>query len=161
MEFKVGEKVVYPHHGVGEVTAVESKDIAGRPKHFYILRIVENGMKVMVPTEGAARCGLRAVISNSEAEKVLDSLKAPTKKVAPTPWVRRQREYADMLKSGSPFEVAKVLRDLTRLGTSKELSFGEQRVLERARALLVTELALARRCQEEHMRAEITSVLAN
>lgn len=161
MEFKVGEKAVHPHHGVGEVTAVETKEIAGHKKIFYILRIVDSGMKVMVPTDAAQRVGLRAVISKKEADKVLAVLKDTKVAVTAQPWNRRHREYIEMLKSGSPVEVAKVLRDLTRLKSDKDLSFGERRLLDQARSLLVTELALARRCKEDRVEAEIQGILAS
>jgi CarD family transcriptional regulator len=161
MDFKVGEKAVHPHHGVGEVTAVETKEIAGHKKMFYILRIVDSGMKVMVPTDAAERVGLRSVISKKEADKVLAVLKDTKVAVTAQPWNRRHREYIEMLKSGSPIEVAKVLRDLTRLKTDKDLSFGERRLLDQARSLLVTELALARRCKEDRVEAEIQVILAS
>lgn len=161
MNFKVGEKAVHPHHGVGEVTAVETKEIAGHKKTFYILRIVDSGMKVMVPTDSAERVGLRAVISKKEADKVLAVLKDTKVAVTAQPWNRRHREYIEMLKSGSPVEVAKVLRDLTRLKSDKDLSFGERRLLDQARSLLVTELALARRCKEDRVEAEIQGILAS
>lgn len=161
MEFKVGEKAVHPNHGVGEVTAVEMKEIAGHTKKFYILRIVESGIKVMVPTDAAARVGLRSVISKKEADKVLAVLKETKVAVTSQPWNRRQREYTEMLNSGSPIEVAKVLRDLTRLKSDKELSLGERRLLDHARGLLVTELALARRSNEERVEAEIKGILTN
>lgn len=161
MDFKVGEKAVHPHHGVGEVTAVETKEIAGHKKTFYILRIVDSGMKVMVPTDAAERVGLRGVISKKEADKVLAVLKDTKVAVTAQPWNRRHREYIEMLKSGSPIEVAKVLRDLTRLKTDKDLSFGERRLLDQARSLLVTELALARRCKEDRVEAEIQHILAS
>jgi CarD family transcriptional regulator len=161
MDFKVGENAVHPHHGVGEVTAVEIKEIAGHRKTFYILRIVDSGMKVMVPTDAAERVGLRAVISKKEADKVLAVLKDNKVAVTSQPWNRRHREYIEMLKSGSPIEVAKVLRDLTRLKTDKDLSFGERRLLDQARSLLVTELALARRCKEDRVEAEIQGILAS
>lgn len=161
MEFKVGEKAVHPHHGVGEVTSVETKEIAGHKKTFYVLRIVDSGMKVMVPTDSADRVGLRSVISKKDADKVLAVLKDTKVAVTAQPWNRRHREYIEMLKSGSPFEVAKVLRDLTRLKTDKDLSFGERRLLDQARSLLVTELALARRCKEDRVEAEIQGILAS
>ncbi len=160
-DFKVGEKAVHPSHGAGEVTAVETKEIAGQKMTFYILRIVETGTKVMVPTAAAARVGLRCVISKKDAEKVLGVLKDTKVAVTAQPWNRRHREYTEMLKSGSPFEVAKVLRDLTRLKSDKDLSFGERKHLDQARSLLVTELALARRCKEDRVEAEIQGILAS
>lgn len=160
MEFKVGDKSVHPHHGVGEVTAIEAKDIAGQKKTFYILKIVDSGMKVMVATDAAARLGLRKVISRKEAQKVLAVLREKKIAVTSQPWNRRYREYIEMLNSGSPFEVAKVLRDLSLLKTDKELSFGERGLLDKAKSLLVTELAVARRCKEERVQDEIEQILS-
>lgn len=160
MEFKVGDKSVHPHHGVGEVTAIEAKEIAGQKKNFYILKIVDSGMKVMVATDAAQRLGLRKVISRNEAKKVLDVLREKKIAVTSQPWNRRYREYIEMLNSGSPFEVAKVLRDLSLLKTDKELSFGERGLLDKAKSLLVTELAVARRCKEERVQDEIEQILS-
>ena len=159
MGFNVGDKAVHPAHGVGEVTAIENKEIAGNRKSFYILKILDTGMKVMVPTDAAMRLGLREVISKKDAKKVVDILKSDEVAVTSQPWNRRYREYMEMLKSGSPFEVAKVLRDLYRLKSDKELSFGERRLLDQARSLLITELALARNCKEEKVENEIAGIL--
>ncbi|MFW5920544.1 MAG: CarD family transcriptional regulator, partial [Polyangiales bacterium] len=158
--FDVGDKAVHPAHGVGEITSIESRDIAGTRKAFYILKILDTGMTVMVPTDGAERLGLRKVISRDDAKKVLAILQKNEIAVTSQPWNRRYREYMDMLKSGSPYEVAKVLRDLYRLKGDKELSFGERRLLEQARTLLVTELALARRCKEQTVEDEIEGILS-
>ncbi len=160
MEFKVGDKSVHPHHGVGEVTAIEAQEIAGQKKNFYILKIVDSGMKVMVATDAAARLGLRKVISRNEAKKVLDVLREKKIAVTSQPWNRRYREYIEMLNSGSPFEVAKVLRDLSLLKSDKELSFGERGLLDKAKSLLVTELAVARRCKEARVQDEIEQILS-
>ncbi len=160
MAFKIGDKAVHPAHGVGEVTSIEQREIAGHKKAFYILKIMDTGMTVMVPTDGVDRAGLRSVISKKDADRVIDILKADEIAVHSQPWNRRYREYTEMLKSGSPFEVAKVLRDLYRLKTDKDLSFGERRLLEQARSLLVTELALARRCKEQRVQQEIEGILS-
>lgn len=150
---------MHPAHGVGEVTAIEDKEIAGNAASFYFLRILDTGMKVMVPTAAAERLGLRQVISRKDAKKVLDVLKVDEVAVTSQPWNRRYREYTEMLKSGSPFEVAKVLRDLYRLRSDKELSFGERQLLDKARSLLITELALARNCKEDTVETDIQEIL--
>lgn len=157
--FKVGDKAVHPAHGVGEVTAIENKEIAGNAKSFYFLKILDTGMKVMVPTDAAQRLGLRQVISRKDAKKVVEILKSDEVAVTSQPWNRRYREYTEMLKSGSPFEVAKVLRDLYRLRSDKELSFGERQLLDKAKSLLITELALARRVKEQTVESEIQGIL--
>ena len=156
--FKVGDKAVYPAHGVGEITAIQKRAIGGRERAFYILKIVENGMKIMVPTETASSTGLRSVISKKEADAVVDIMKSDDVAVKTQPWNRRYREYMEMLKSGSPTEVAKVLRDLFRLKSDKDLSFGERRLLDTAKALLVTELALAYDFSETEMEKQIQEI---
>lgn len=159
MDFKVGDKSVHPHHGVGEVTAIEAKEIAGQKKNFYILKIVDSGMKVMVATDAADRLGLRKVISRKDAKKVIEVLRDKKIAVTSQPWNRRYREYTEMLNSGSLFEVAKVLRDLSMIKTDKDLSFGERGLLDKAKSLLVTELAVSRRCKETRVQSEIEEIL--
>ena len=159
--FKIGDKAVYPAHGVGEVTDIQKRTVGGRERSFYILKIIENGMKIMVPTETAADAGLRGVISRKEAKKVFEILKAEEVAVTTQPWNRRYREYMEMLKSGSPFEVAKVLRDLSRLKGDKDLSFGERRLLDTARSLLVAELALALKTKEENIEKDVQKIFAS
>lgn len=151
MKYKVGDKAVHPAHGVGEITSIEDRHIAGSSKQFYILKIVDSGMTVMIPTDGAERAGLRDVISKKDADAVIAVLKKKEYAVTSQPWNRRFREYTEMMKSGRLVEVAKVLRDLSLLRQDKELSFGEKRLLEQARALLVRELALAQRKGEDRV----------
>ena len=158
--FKIGDKAVYPAHGVGEVTDIQTRALGGKERSFYILKVLENGMKIMVPTETAAAAGLRPVISRKDAKKVLDILKSDDVAVKTQPWNRRYREYMEMLKSGSPFEVAKVLRDLYRLKSDKDLSFGERRLLDTARSLLVTELGLSLGKKEEAVEKDIQTMFA-
>lgn len=160
MEFKVGDKSVHPHHGVGEVTAIEAKEIAGHKKVFYILKIVDSGMKVMVAMDAAERLGLRKVVSRTEAKKVLEVLRDKKIAVTSQPWNRRYREYTEMLNSGSLYQVAQVLRDLSLIKTDKDLSFGERGLLEKAMSLLVTELAVSRRCKEARVEGEIEQILS-
>lgn len=157
--FKVGDNAVYPAHGVAQITAIESREIAGRKKDFYILKILDSGMKLMIPTDGATRAGLRDVISKRDVKKVMDILKDPRISVTVQPWNKRFREYTEMLTSGSAFEVAKVLRDLHRVKNEKELSFSERRLLEQARNLVVTELALAKNCDVDRVQRELDAVL--
>lgn len=159
--FKIGDKAVHPKHGVAELQQIESRDIAGKTANFYILKVLDTGMKLMVPTDGADRVGLRTVISKKDAEKVLQILKSTDVAVTAQPWNRRHREYTEMLTSGSPFQVAKVLRDLSRLKGGKDLSFGERRLLDQARSLLVTELALARKVGEDRVQKEILGIFTS
>ncbi len=142
-EFIVGDNAVYPGHGVGEVTAIETKEIMGSKQTFYSIRILESGMKIMVPKSNVTNVGLRPIISKDEAGKVLEILKQKNIKIDNQTWNRRYREYMEKIKTGSVYEIAEVLRDLFLLRVDKELSFGERKMLDTARSLLFKELSLA------------------
>ncbi|HEX6272137.1 MAG TPA: CarD family transcriptional regulator [Polyangiaceae bacterium] len=156
--FKVGDMAVHPAHGVGEVERLEDRDFGGRMTTVYVIKIRDSGLKVMVPTETTERVGLRPVMKKKEAQKILDILKAPEVAVDVQPWNRRFRAYTEMLKSGLPSEIAKVLRDMYRLRFDKDLSFGERRLLDQARSLLVQELALAKKVPPSTMEGEIQQI---
>jgi CarD family transcriptional regulator len=158
--FVVGDKAVHPAHGVGEVTAIEEREIGGTRTTFYILRILDNGMKVMVPTSAATQVGLRAVMTDKEANNIMTTMRAREVAVDVQPWSRRFRVYTEMIKSGSPVEIAKVLRDMNRLKFDKDLSFGERRLLDQARGLLLKELALAKKKSEADMAEEIRKIFS-
>jgi CarD family transcriptional regulator len=156
--FKIGDKAVHPSHGLGEITAIEKREFAGTSGLYYILRILDNGMKVMVPTTAVAQAGLRGVMSSREADGVLTTMRAREVAVDLQPWSRRFRAYTEMLKSGLPHEVAKVLRDMHRLRFDKDLSFGERRLLDQAKSLLVKELAVAKKMTEVELLAEVSQI---
>lgn len=158
--FSVGDKAVHPAHGVGEVMALEQRELGGRPSTIYVLKIVDSGLKVMVPTEAVQRVGLRRVMAPDQADQIFEILRAPEVAVDLQPWSRRFRAYTEMVKSGSSTEIAKVLRDMYRLKFDKDLSFGERRLLDQARSLLVQELALAKKQATEQIEAEIKQILS-
>lgn len=142
--FKIGEKVVYPAHGVAEVDKIEKRTIGGFEQSFYVLRMLDSGMTLMVPTANEEQVGMRAIVHESEADKVFDVLRKREKITDSTTWNRRHREYMEKIKTGSVFEVAKVLRDLYVLKGDKELSFGERKMLDTARSLLMLEISIAK-----------------
>lgn len=142
--FQVGDKVVYPAHGVAEVDKIENKNIGGSKQSFYVLRLLENGTKLMVPVANEIQVGMRAIVEENEADQVFDVLKKREKAIDGTTWNRRHREYMEKIKTGSVLEVAKVLRDLYVLKGDKELSFGERKLLDTARSLLMLEISLAK-----------------
>lgn len=156
--FKIGDKAVYPAHGVGEVTAIEDREISGHHQTFYILRILENGMKIMIPTQNVRQVGLREVISKDKVTKVFKILKETNLSVDTTTWNRRYREYMEKIKTGSVFEVAEVLRDLYLLKADKDLSFCELKLLDTARSLLIKELAVAKSCDEDDIEDEFRAI---
>jgi CarD family transcriptional regulator len=155
--FKVGELAVYPAHGVGVIESIEQKQINGETQDFYILRILDNDMIIMVPTANAEAVGLRPVMSPKEVKKVYEILKDHDVVIENQTWNRRYRDYMKKIKTGSAFEVAQVLRDLFLLRLDKELSFGERKMLDTARNLLVKEISIARQASEETIQAEVES----
>lgn len=157
-DFQVGDNAVYPGHGVGEVVAIETKEIMGAKVMFYSIVIQEGGMKIMVPQGKMKSVGLRPIISKQEAAQVLDILKMTDVKIDNQTWNRRYREYMEKIKTGSVFEIAEVLRDLFLLKVDKELSFGERKMLDTARTLLIKELALATKSPESTMEEEVRSI---
>lgn len=156
--FKVGDNAVYPGYGVGKITAIEIKEILGNKQTFYSIQIIETGMKIMIPEGNIASVGLRPIISNIEASRVLDILKVKDVKVDTQTWNRRYREYMEKIKTGSVFEIAEVLRDLFLLKVDKELSFGERKMLDTARTLLLKELSLATDKEELFREDEVKAI---
>jgi len=158
VSFNVGDKAVYPAHGVAEVVGLETREIGGNKQSFYILKILETGMKVMIPTRNVAAVGLREVICDKDVKEVYNILKSKEIAVEGQTWNRRYREYMDKIKTGSVFEIAEVLRDLSLLKNSKDLSFGERKMLDTARQLLVKELAIAKGTKEAKIEQELDKI---
>ena len=156
--FNVGDKAVYPAHGVAEVVGLEVREIGGNKQTFYILKILETGMKIMVPTRNVAAVGLREVIAETDVKEVYNILRSKEIAVEGQTWNRRYREYMDKIKTGSVFEIAEVLRDLCVLRAQKELSFGERKMLDTARQLLVKELAIAKGTKETKIESELDKI---
>ncbi|MDY0132806.1 MAG: CarD family transcriptional regulator [Desulforegulaceae bacterium] len=160
--FSVGELAVYPAHGVGRIESIETKEIGGTKQDFYILKILENGMVIMIPTVNVDSVGLRDVIEESDIAKIYEVMQDTDSMTGETQtWNRRYREYMDKLKTGSIYDVAEVFRDLFLLRITKDLSFGERKLLDTAQSLLLKELCLARNSDEETMMAEIENLFAD
>ena len=157
--FQIGDKAVYPGHGVGVIEAIETREIMGKQQSFFILRIMDNGMTIMIPKDNVGAVGLRCVIRKPEVHKVLHILKDQDVTLDNQTWDRRYREYMEKINTGSIFEIAEVLRDLHLLKAEKELSFGERKILDMARSLLVRELAIARGVKEPEILKEIKTIL--
>ena len=160
--FQVGDLAVYPAHGVGEIIAIESRVINGEKHDFYIMKVVENGMTIMIPTNNVESVGLRDIIPKKEIPKVYAVMQS--KKEANTDnqtWNRRYREYMDKIKTGSLYDVAEVFRDLFLLKLTKDLSFGERKLYDTAQILLVKELSTAKKTDEESVLNEIESLFVS
>ena len=156
--FEVGDKAVYPVHGVAEVVALEQRDVGGSKVPVYILKILDTGLKIMVPTTNAGSVGLRDLITSKQVKEVYSILKSRDIPRDTQTWNRRYREYMEKIKTGSVFEIAEVLRDLCVLRTTKELSFGERKMLETARGLIIKELALAKGVGDDKIGSEIDAI---
>jgi len=157
--FELGDKAVYPGHGVAEVISIEEKDIAGARQQFYVLRVVDTNRKIMVPVSNASVVGLRPLTAEPEIGAIFDILRERGSADNQT-WNRRCRCFMDKINTGSVFELAEVLRDLSRLKQSKQLSFGERRVLETAGTFLIKEIATARQQTDEQVKTEIEAVFS-
>ncbi|MEF3168602.1 MAG: CarD family transcriptional regulator [Deltaproteobacteria bacterium] len=156
--FKVGDLAVYPAHGVGRIEAIEKRSVGGDEYTFYVMRILENDMKILIPQSNAGQVGLRQLISDQEIEKVFAILREKDVEFTPQTWNRRYREYTERIKTGSIFDLAAVLRDLFLLQVEKPLSFGERKMMDTARNLLVKEISIAQHKNEEDVAAWIESV---
>jgi CarD family transcriptional regulator len=158
--FKIGDMAVYPSHGVGVIDAIESKNLSGKEQKFYILRLLSNGMTIMIPTDNVEQVGLRGIVASREISKVYKILKDKTAPSDSQTWNRRYREYMEKIRTGSAFEVAEVLRDLLLLRIGKDLSFGERRMLDMAKGLLVKELSIAQKSPEDRIEKHIEALFA-
>ena len=157
--FHIGDKVVYPNHGVGIIEQISSRAVGATVERFYLLNIKASSLKVMVPCQNAGSVGLRRVVKNGEIQKVLDLLSISGNGTNGD-WKDRFKENSERMRTGSLLEVAGVLKNLIALHQAKPLSFREKKMLERARYLLVSELAMARNCEESKVEELLTTTLA-
>ena len=166
LQFQVGDKAVYPAQGVGEIIGIDSKEIAGKIHRFYVLKFIsgeaqQQDRRVLVPVERADEVGLRPVLSRDELEEVFDILRETDIHFDKQTWNRRYRGFMEKIRTGSLFEVAEVYRDLSRLEAQKTLSYGEKRMLETARNLVVKEISASRAQSEVKIREELDKLFAN
>ena len=159
LNFHIGDKVVYPNHGVGVIEQIGSRTIGANVERFYLLHIKASSLKVMVPCHNAGSVGMRRVVRNGEIQKVLDFLSV-SESNGNGDWKDRFKENSDRMRTGSLLEVAGVLKSLIALHQAKPLSVREKKMLERARYLLVSELAMARSCEEAKVEELLTAALA-
>ncbi len=158
-EFQVGDLAVYPAHGVGEIQAIESRVVNGEKHDFYIMKVLENGMVIMIPTRNVESVGLRDIISKKDVPKIYDVMKSRKDGLPDNQtWNRRYRDYMEKIKTGSLFDVAEVFRDLSLLKLTKDLSFGERKLYDTAQVLLVRELSTAKNTDEDTIISEIESL---
>lgn len=144
---RVGDKAVYPGHGVGKITSIEDKDILGSRLTFYSMQIMESGTKIMIPKNRIGSIGVRPVASKKEAKEVISLIKGKKAAVQAKPlvsknWQKRHQSYIDKIKTGSIYEIAGVIRDLNKLKEEKELSYGEKKMMTKAKNILYSEFSL-------------------
>ena len=140
--FKIGDKVVYPMHGEGTIVAIEDREILGKKHEYYVLLLPINKLKVMIPVKKADEVGVRKIMEISEMEEVLEILSSEEKFKMPTNWNRRYRFNLDKIKSGNLIEIAGVIKSLEKLDSKKSLSTGERKILNEARIIIISEMAL-------------------
>ena len=161
-EFQVGDLAVYPAHGVGRIESIESRTINGDKHDFYIMKIIDNGMVIMIPTSNVESVGLREVIHESQIPEIYSVLKEKKDDIFDNQtWNRRYKEYMDKIKTGSLYDVAAVFRDLFVLKLAKDLSFGERKLLDTAKGLLLRELCIAKNADENAIWGEIESLFSS
>ncbi len=153
--FKIGEFAVCPGHGVGQICDIEEKTVGTEKKAFYVLKVGSNGMTVMVPTDSEA--GIRSIADEEVISNVFQLLANHDVKVDNSTWNRRSREYSLKIKTGSLIEIADVLRALLLLKSKKSLSFGEKKMLDSCRDLLVQEISLSKGAPKQEISQQIDS----
>src|SRR3979490_411741 len=158
MSFRVGDKVVYPHHGAAVIEKKEKKNAFGEKKDYLILRVASGDLTRMVPADNAEEIGLRDVINDEEVEEVFAVLRKKEARM-PTNWSRRFKNHVEKLKSGDIYQVAEVVRNLSLREKEKGLSAGEKRTLAKARQILVSELTFAINVSEQEAEKKLDEAL--
>ncbi|MBW1696020.1 MAG: CarD family transcriptional regulator [Deltaproteobacteria bacterium] len=161
-QFRAGDLAVYPAHGVGRIEAIESKVVNGEKHDFYIMKVLESSMVIMIPTRNVESVGLRGIIDEEDIPKIYDIMRQKQEASNENQtWNRRYREYMEKIKTGSLYDVAEVFRDLSLLKLTKDLSFGERKLYDTAQLLLVKELSTAKKTDESTIISEIQSLFGS
>ncbi len=159
MHFRIGDKVVYPNHGVGTIEQISSRNNSGQPEQFYMLRISSNSLTVMVPFHNVENVGLRKIVKQAEVQRILGYL-ADGDCRAHSDWKWRFKENSEKMRTGSLLQVAEVMKSLLKLSRTKPLSFREKKMLDRARFLLVSEMATVRNVVDKQAEVVIDKALS-
>jgi len=160
MAFTVGETVVYPHHGAALIQEIRTRVIKGEERQYLVLKVAQGDLTIEVPAMNVDLVGVRDVVGPEGLDRVFQVLRAPYAE-EPTNWSRRYKANLEKLASGDVIKVAEVVRDLWRRDQDRGLSAGEKRMLAKARQILVSELALAERTNEDKAEAVLDEVLAS
>jgi len=157
--YKIGDSIVYPMHGVGKIDGIEKKVVLGKRAEFYIIGIINSGMKVMIPVKKADEIGVRGIIPKKDIKKVVEVLTKDGVKLEED-WKLRYQNNMEKVKSGSIYQVSEVARDLFRRGTEKELSIMERKLYENAYQLVTHELALVKKVDIEEAGSFVSEALS-
>ncbi|MBT3312057.1 MAG: CarD family transcriptional regulator [Desulfobacterales bacterium] len=156
-EFNQDDLAVYPAHGVGKINGIENRSINGEPIVFYIMQILESSMIIMIPIRNAKTIGLRPVIDKNEIPKIYNAIKVQKPaQINGMTWNRRYRDYMDKIKTGSLYGVAEVFSELYSLTSSKELAFGERKMLDMVQELLIKEISVVKNIDEQKVMKELS-----
>ncbi|MGH3442922.1 MAG: CarD family transcriptional regulator [Nitriliruptorales bacterium] len=159
MAFNVGDTVIYPHHGAAVIEKKEKRELKGEVRDYFVLRLTYGDLTVMVPSDALEECGVRSVVTKKEVERVLDILRSPEGKQVGN-WSRRFKANYEKLRSGDIYQVAEVVRNLCTRDADKGLSAGEKRMLTKAKQILLSELAVAIKKDEEKAEELVNKTLA-
>jgi CarD family transcriptional regulator len=159
LSFRVGDKVVYPHHGAAVIESLEEKELFGEKRDYFILKLAYGELTLMVPTDSTDEVGLREVTPAKEVPKVFKVLRKQEPTTNTTNWSRRFKANVEKLRSGDIYKVAEVVRSLHQRDKEKGLSAGEKRMLTKARQILVSELTFSKDCNEEEAEQLLDEVL--
>ena len=158
MEFNIGDRIVYPMHGAGVIESIEESIIMGEKKRYYILKIPVGNMSVMIPMESAEKIGIREVISEKEADKVLKEFEnCPSD--ATNNWNKRYRENLSRIKSGNIFEIVGVCKCLMVRDKSHGLSTGERKMLANVKQIIISELVIAKKTTQQEIEKLLNSII--
>ena len=160
MTFEVGETVVYPHHGAALIEAVETRIIKGEERVYLVLKVAQGDLELRVPADKVEEVGVRDVVGQEGLDHVFEILRAPHTE-EPTNWSRRYKANLEKLASGDVNKVTEVVRDLWRRERERGLSAGEKRMLAKAKQILVSEVALAEKTNEDKAEALLDEILAS
>ena len=158
--FDIGDMAVYPAHGVGVIESIENRQVGDSNQSFYVMKILDNNMVIMIPTATSKNVGLRCIISPNEVNEVFEILQEKDVVIGAQTWNRRYREYMEKIKTGSVYEVAVVLRDLYLLQEDKALSYGERKMMDTAKNLLIKELSIANEIDECKVEEKIERIFS-
>jgi len=159
--YNKGDIAVYPAHGVGVIESVEMKNISGQDHSFLVMRILDNDMTIMIPTNNVNKVGLRSVMDKNKVDDIFSILQAEPDPIDSKTWNKRFRDYSEKIKVGAATDIAEVMRDLMNLKNQKTLSFGERKMLDNVKNLLAQEIAMATNDKADQVEERLTGVFDN